>query len=474
MMAVAVNIKHDHVDVQDVHGYNPRMFVEKEKFLQNFQCAICKWIVKDCVEISCMNGDLHKNDIDSLDYNPIWCLKCLENHLNKNKQICPITGQKHDQNSEIRAVATRYTRRQVSRARVKCINSNRHDADDNGSSIDYTRDVATSSEDNKDNIDEYEIQGQLEGIPGTMNHRGHDNVMENEKSSSGLTHCQWKGLLCEHEKHIKDECQFVPVECPFNQHFDCCNNTNAILKCNLESMMTSDATYLSKHLKICFENYLDLKKNMHNNKEKDENKDNEIKTENNVSTGNLSAPRDQTEAEKKKQEERKIKPTDKNLKLGNGWKLSQTTKQSKVKGYRGEEQHLHTINCDFIITKTKGGKKINEAHKLVFKHYEIRKGSRVPKTYKEVKLDDRILYDRKKDKPSTIPFIEVYLENRQPEKVAVYIEAKADDKNKVISYEYEVQVNGMSTHEAYTKWLAAGGGSSGDGKNKRKRKRKQR
>ena len=32
-------------------GHNPEIFVQKEKFLENYQCAICKWIVKDCVEL---------------------------------------------------------------------------------------------------------------------------------------------------------------------------------------------------------------------------------------------------------------------------------------------------------------------------------------------------------------------------------------------------------------------------------------
>ena len=109
-------------NVQDANGYNPEIFVERDKFVENFQCAICKWIVKDCVEISCMDDDIHKNDINSLNYNTIWCLKCLENYLNKNKQVCPINDQKHEQNIKLRAVANRYTQRQVSRARVKCVN----------------------------------------------------------------------------------------------------------------------------------------------------------------------------------------------------------------------------------------------------------------------------------------------------------------------------------------------------------------
>ena len=68
------------------NGYDPQIFIEKQKFLSNYQCAICKWIVKDCVEISCIDSDIHRNDVKSLDYNPIWCLKCLERYSNENKR----------------------------------------------------------------------------------------------------------------------------------------------------------------------------------------------------------------------------------------------------------------------------------------------------------------------------------------------------------------------------------------------------
>ena len=241
-MALAVNLVQNNKKCKTKNGYNPYMFLENQKFLENYQCAICKWIVKDCVEVSCMSDGAHEDDINSLNYNPIWCLNCLQTYLNKNKQICPINGRKHDKNAAIKAVPTSYIRRQVSRAQIRCLNGHDHHR---------------SNQDGKDDIDEYEIDGlQLEG-------------RENTKQQENNNGCQWQGMLCNYDKHVEDECGYIEVECPLNEHFHCCDNNynhsnnnnddNKIFKCHLSSMMKNDVNYLSKHFKICFDNYLNLK-----------------------------------------------------------------------------------------------------------------------------------------------------------------------------------------------------------------------
>ena len=217
------------------NGYNPQIFIEREKFLSNYQCVICKWIVKDCVEISCIDHDIHKKDVKSLDYNPIWCLKCLTKYLGENKDICPISGQNHSQRVPIQAVSNRYIRRQISRAKVKCINGH-GDAEA----------AAVAADDNKNDYETYGLK--LEGTQGTI----HDpnNVKE-------VTGCAWQGLLCDYAKHIRDACEFMEIECPLSKHFNCCNDK--MLKNNFKSMIKNDVNYLSKHFQVCFDNYLELK-----------------------------------------------------------------------------------------------------------------------------------------------------------------------------------------------------------------------
>ena len=249
----------------EIKGHNPDIFVEKQKCVENYQCAICKWIVRDCVEISCIDDDIHNDDVALLNYNPIWCQKCLEKYLNENKQICPISGRNHSEIVATRTVTNRYICRQVSRARVKCINGGNREDDHDQDSKEANRYL--------DNADEYEIYGlQLEGSKPTENRSNNNNNNNNNNShnvnvncdnnGNVIIGCKWEGMLRDYEKHIKDECQFVEVECPFNAHFNCCNNNNNIkmLKCNLKSIMKNDVNYLSKHFKICFDNYLDLKK----------------------------------------------------------------------------------------------------------------------------------------------------------------------------------------------------------------------
>ena len=111
--------------------------------------------------------------------------------------------------------------------------------------------VATSNEDIKD---DHEIHTEA---PTTQ----HQKIIELEPKPG----CEWEGMLRDYKNHIKDECQFIEVECPLNEYFNCCSNNDdgnntKILKCNLKSIMNNDVNYLSKHFKICFDNYLDLKK----------------------------------------------------------------------------------------------------------------------------------------------------------------------------------------------------------------------
>ena len=96
---------------------------------------------------------------------------------------------------------------------------------------------------------------------------------------------------------------------------------------------------------------------------------------------------------------------------------------------------------------------IDNPHKLIFKHYEKRTSSKVPNTWKEVKLDDRLVMSRKKDKETSIPYTEVYVENRQPDRIGVMINTDVDKKKKVVSYIYEIQINGEPIEKAYEKWL---------------------
>lgn len=226
------------------NGYNPQIFVEREKFLANYRCVVCKWIVKDCVEVSCINDGIHKNDLSLLNYDPIWCSTCLQNYLKNYPDVCPITQSKHTKNIQMNGTPNRYIDRQVSRARVKCING---------------------ENDEKKDDHEYEIYGlQLEGSARPTIDNG------NYKDKR----CSWEGILRDYDRHIREECKFVKIECPLNKYFNCCdnynynnnssyiNNTNInskIFKCYISSRMKNDINYLSKHFEICFDNYLNIK-----------------------------------------------------------------------------------------------------------------------------------------------------------------------------------------------------------------------
>ena len=90
-------------------------------YLNNYKCVICGLIVRDCVDLDCINNKVH--DVNPFMDEPIYCKICLEQYLKKNDGRCPMNS-KH-LNLKYSAVGSLC--RRVLSATVNCTNGNHVD-----------------------------------------------------------------------------------------------------------------------------------------------------------------------------------------------------------------------------------------------------------------------------------------------------------------------------------------------------------